>query len=69
MNSVTAINPTAIIAARSRYRLNVSPLERAGARLVLCEENYVADELVKLLAEYFERNDKQTPEPTPAPVA
>ncbi len=69
VNSVTAINPTAIIAARSRYRLNVSPLERAGARLVLCEENYVADELVKLLAEYFERNDKQTPEPTPAPAA
>ena len=68
VNSVRAINPTAIIAARSRYRLNVAPLERAGARLVLCEENYVADELIKLLAEYFDRKDEKPTAPTPTPA-
>ena len=74
VKSVRALNPSVIIASRSRYRLNVPKLEREGAALVLCEENFVADELVKLLLAYLngnptkssEKPSQQGAEPVPA---
>ena len=59
VKSAKAMNPSAVVASRARYRLNISQLERAGSSLVLCEENYVADELVKLLADYFGSNERK----------
>ncbi len=74
VKSVRALNPSVIIASRSRYRLNVPKLEREGAALVLCEENFVADELVKLLLAHLngnptkssEKPSQQGAEPVPA---
>ena len=45
-------NPTAVILARARYRLNVQPMKRAGAEFVFCEENNICDSLLNLLKEY-----------------
>ncbi len=73
VKSARALNPTVVIASRARYRLNISKLEREGSALVLCEENYVADELVKLVVQYLEGQtsgatsaSKTTPTPVPA---
>ncbi len=47
------LNPTAVILSRSRYRLNIQPLKRAGAETVLCEENNICDALVKMIADHY----------------
>ncbi|MBR4834478.1 MAG: cation:proton antiporter [Thermoguttaceae bacterium] len=45
-------NPTAVILARARYRLNVQPMKRAGAEFVFCEENKICVALLNLVKEY-----------------
>lgn len=64
VKSVRALNPTAEIAARTRYRINVAPLQRAGAGIVLCEENAIAEDMLRLLETNL--NSKSNPEPAPA---
>ena len=49
VRSARALNPTAEIVARTRYRINVAPLQRAGAGFVLCEENAIAEDMLKLI--------------------
>jgi Trk K+ transport system NAD-binding subunit len=45
-------NPTSVILARARYRLNVQPMKRAGAEFVFCEENKICVALLNLVKEY-----------------
>lgn len=53
VKSARALNPTVAIAARTRFGVNVAPLERAGAQLVLCEEETIAADMVVLLERHF----------------
>ena len=52
VKSARALNPTAEIVARTRYRINVAPLQRAGAGFVLCEENAIAEDMLKLIEDH-----------------
>lgn len=52
VKSCQQANPTSVILARARYRLNVQPMKRSGAEFVFCEENKICDELLNLLKEY-----------------
>ena len=45
-------NPTSVILARARYRLNVQPMKRAGAEFVFCEENKICVALLNLVKEH-----------------
>lgn len=54
VKSARDMNPTLPILARSRYCLNVSPLKRAGANQVFCEEEQLADQLIEILKRYAE---------------
>ncbi|MDO5308616.1 MAG: cation:proton antiporter [Planctomycetia bacterium] len=47
------LRPQALIACRARYRLNTAQLQRAGAGIVLCEEDRIAEELVTLLERHY----------------
>lgn len=58
VRAVRALKPTAAIAARTRYRVNVAPLERAGARIVLCEENAIAEDMLKLINDHLNPGSK-----------
>ena len=64
VKSARALNPTAEIVARTRYRLNVAPLERAGAGFVLCEENAIAEDMLKLIEDHV--GFQTTPSPATA---
>lgn len=67
VKSARALNPTAVVAVRVRYRMNVALVRRAGAELVLCEENTIADEMVRLLVAHLKGEDE--PEDAAAPAA
>lgn len=61
VKSARALNPTAEIVARTRYRINVAPLQRAGAGFVLCEENSIAEDMLKLIEDHVESASKPSP--------
>ncbi len=63
VKSARALNPTAEIVARTRYRINVAPLQRAGAGFVLCEENAIAEDMLKLIEDHVENASKPSPAP------
>ena len=46
------MNPSCSILCRVRYNLNIKPLQRAGAELVVCEETNVCNSLLKLVSGY-----------------
>jgi CPA2 family monovalent cation:H+ antiporter-2 len=60
VKTVRGLNPTAEIAARTRYRANIPILKRAGAALVLCEENSIAEDMLQIVMEHLD------PQPSPA---
>lgn len=58
-------NPTAVILARARYRLNVQPMKRAGAEFVFCEEDEICVELLNMVKEHSLGNVKNGGAPRP----
>ena len=52
VKSCQQANPTSVILARARYRLNVQPMKRAGAEFVFCEENKICVALLNLVKEH-----------------
>ncbi len=54
VKSARNMNPSVIIAARTRYRLSIAQLKRADANHVVCGEERIADELVDMMNIRFE---------------
>ena len=50
VRSCHELNPAATVLCRARYRLNIKPLQRAGAEMVVCEETNVCNALLKLVS-------------------
>ena len=50
VRSCHELNPKCTIMCRARYQLNIKPLQRAGAEMVVCEESNVCNTLLKLVS-------------------